>query len=552
MSSTIAVPPSTAAEASSAAARPAGRVARARALATRLGGTPVEVVVLLGLLAVAVKLRTHVLSVPYWIDEGISVGIASHHLGDIPGLLRQDGSPPLYYLLLHFWIQGFGSSEQSTHALSAIFAILSVPAAWWAARPFGRWAGLIAGGLLAVNPYVGLYADETRMYSLVLLLALLATGAFIRAFVQGRRPYAVLFAALLAALFYTHNWALFFGAAAGFAWLGLLAFSHERRRLLIDGVIGFGTAAVLFAPWLPTLAYQTQHTGAPWSHRPSGKSLQHALTKVLSGHKPELILLLVAAAGLVVLLFRRSTGERRRAILSVIGLAVVTLLAAWAWSRYHSPAWATRYFVIVLAPLAVALGAALGRITVIGAVVALCIWGFFWHGKPSPRSLDNKSNVAAVARAVGPELPAGTIVFSPQPEQISNLAYYLPRGLRYATPLGWVPDTGVMDWRDAMKRLNAAQYEEALVPIVRAMRPGQRLLLVQPHFSSPDAPWTRRIHHIAHTWGHALRNSSLLTELESVSPLHGSSRSTIAGILYVRTTTPGARHLDRHHTAARA
>lgn len=550
MSSTIAVPPRTAADAP-AAAQPAGRFARARALALRFGGSPLEALVLLGLLAVAIKLRTHVLSVPYWIDEGISVGISSHHLGDIPGLLRQDGSPPLYYLMLHFWIQLFGSSEQSTHTLSAIFAILCVPAAWWAARPFGRWAGLIGAGLLAVNPYVGLYADETRMYSLVLLLGLLATGAFIRAFVLGRRPHAVLFAALLAALFYTHNWALFFGAAAGLAWLALLAFAPDRRRLLIDGVVGFGAAALLFAPWLPTLAYQTAHTGAPWSHRPSGKSLQHVLTKLFSGHQPETILLLVAAGGLIVLLWR-GTGERRRAVLAAIALAVVTLMAAWAWSHYHSPAWATRYFVMVLAPLAVALAAALGRVTIIGAVVVLCTWAFFWHGKPSPRSLDNKSNVAAIARAMGRELPPGTIVFSPQPEQVSNLAFYLPRGLRYATPLGWVPDTGVFDWRDAMKRLDAAQYGNALVPILRGMRPGQRLLLVQPHFSSPDAPWTKRIHHIAHYWGRALRHSSYVRELVSVSPLHGSSRSTVEGILYARTTTAGARHHVRHHAAARA
>jgi mannosyltransferase len=282
----------------------------------------------------------------------------------------------------------------------------------------------------------------------------------------------------------------------------------------------------------------------------SATSLEHALTRILSGQQPETILLAVAACGLIVLLWR-SSGEQRRAALSVLALAVVTLLTAWAWSRYHSPAWATRYFVIVLAPLAVALAAALGRVTVIGAVVVLLTFAFYWHGKPSPRSLDNKSNVAAVARALAPELPRGTIVFSPQPEQVSNLAFYFPRGLRYATPLGWVPDTGVMDWRDAMKRLNAASYDGALMPILRSMRPGQRLLLVQPHFSSPNAPWTRRIHHIVHTWGHALRRSSLLRELVSVSPLHGSSRSTIEGILYERTTTPGA-HLAHNPPSAGA
>src|SRR5690242_9570581 len=75
------------------------------------------------LIAVAAVLRLRALSAPYWIDEGISVGISSHPLSAIPGVLRQDGSPPLYYLLLHVWMALFGSAPQATHALSAVLAI---------------------------------------------------------------------------------------------------------------------------------------------------------------------------------------------------------------------------------------------------------------------------------------------------------------------------------------------------------------------------------------------------------------------------------------------
>ena len=31
--------------------------------------------------------------------------------GEIPGLLRQDGSPPAFYLLLHAWTDLAGTSE---------------------------------------------------------------------------------------------------------------------------------------------------------------------------------------------------------------------------------------------------------------------------------------------------------------------------------------------------------------------------------------------------------------------------------------------------------
>ena len=192
------------------------------------------------LVAVAAVLRLRALSAPYWIDEGISVGISSHPLGAIPGALRQDGSPPLYYLLLHVWMALFGSAPSATHALSAGLAIACVPAAWWAVAPFGTWAGLVAGGLMALDPFVGLYADETRMYSLLLLIALLVCGAFLRAFVLRRRAHLASFAILLALALYVHPWGAFLVAAAGLAWLALLAVGPSRRTLARDGVLAFG------------------------------------------------------------------------------------------------------------------------------------------------------------------------------------------------------------------------------------------------------------------------------------------------------------------------
>jgi hypothetical protein len=97
----------------------------------------------------------------FWIDEGLSVGIASHPLSDIPGVLREDGSPPLYYLILKLWMSVFGSGEADTHALSVAFAIFTVPAAWLGARAlFGDRAAWIAALLAAINPFLTYYSQE--------------------------------------------------------------------------------------------------------------------------------------------------------------------------------------------------------------------------------------------------------------------------------------------------------------------------------------------------------------------------------------------------------
>src|SRR3954469_16780087 len=97
-----------------------------------LARTPALVPLALGLLgAASVYLRTKRFDVGYWIDEGLSVGIADRPFADIPGVLRQDGSPPGYYLLLHGWIRLLGSTgEEATHALSLVLATLAIPVTW--------------------------------------------------------------------------------------------------------------------------------------------------------------------------------------------------------------------------------------------------------------------------------------------------------------------------------------------------------------------------------------------------------------------------------------
>jgi mannosyltransferase len=481
-------------------------------------------------LAVAVAaLRAHALNAPLWMDEGISIGIASHPLSAIPTVLTHDGSPPLYYLLLNVWMGVFGSSPTATHALSLTFFALAVPAAVWAAwRPFGPMAGLLAGALVALDPFTVYYADDTRMYTLVLLLAVLATGSFVRAFVLRRRRHVGIFAVLLAALMYTHNWALFYAAATGLAFLGLLAAGPDRRGLLRDGALAFGGAALLFAPWLPTLAFQAAHTGAPWSSEPSERALPRALTHIWSGKLPETVVLLVAGGGTIDLL-RRARRPERRATLALAGVAGLTLVLAFGWSQLSSPAWAVRYLMIVAAPLAVLAGAGLGRNRVLGVAAVAVALALSWHGHPSYTALMHKSNVAQVAGALGNRLPDGSLVVTTQPEQVPALRYYLGARVRYVTPLGVVADPQVMDWRDALAHLRAGRFSTVMAPLLRGLRAGTRVLFVGPRFANANSAWSRQIMLDTRRWRRALRRR--LRVVYAAQPTGRSSMSTLAGLV---------------------
>ncbi len=225
--------------------------------------------VLVVLVAVSAYMRTRFITGQLWMDEAITTGIASHSLSAIPGILRHDGSPPLFYLLLHLWISAFGASEATTHALPLLFGLLTVPAGMWAGWSlFGRRAGMYAAVLFAFSSFLTQYAQETRMYELMGLLGLLATAAFIHAFVYRRRKYLILFAVCEALMLYTHAWGMFFGAGAAIALVPTYLVGDDRRALIRDAVMAFAGAGILFLPWLPNFVYQATHTGAPWAPPP--------------------------------------------------------------------------------------------------------------------------------------------------------------------------------------------------------------------------------------------------------------------------------------------
>jgi len=478
---------------------------RARALSGARAGLAALALGVGALVAVSLLLRTQHMGVGYWIDEGLSVGIADRSLLSIPGVLRQDGSPPLYYMVLGLWIGLVGSSgEPATHALSLVFSVATIPAAFVAARvTLGARAGWIAAALAAFNPFLTQYAQETRMYALVVLLSTIATGAFLAALVYRRRAALPLLVVALAALLYTHNWGLFFVAALGTAWLGLVLAerSGARRALLRDGALAFGAVLVLYAPWVPTLLFQAANTGAPWSDRPGLDDLSTAPAGLL-GAVGQVALLLAGGAGLAAVLGRRRLDAEARAALALIAVSVLTIVFAWGASQ-ASPAWAFRYLAVALPPLLLlcALGLSrAGRLGLAGLALVLLMWS-------GSTGRTEKSNVRAVAEDLAPAVRSGDLVISTQPEQIPVLAHYLPDGLRFATLWGPVEDLGVTDWRDGVERLEATSPSRNLAPLLNALEPGRRLVLVQPTIYDLDrwsAPWTSLVRVRSEEWSRAL------------------------------------------------
>ncbi len=221
-----------------------------------------------GLVLLAFALRVPNLGRAYWVDEGISVGIASHPVSQIPQLLREDGSPPLFYVILHFWMRIFGTSPVATHVLPLAISLACIPVGYWAGtRLFDRRAGIAAAALFATGPFLNWYSTETRMYPLVVALAILGLTLAWRA-VQDRSWASGVGAVLAyAALLYTHDWGIYLTVVTALVLFGL-ALSTGDRRMAAVIALATGVAFLLWAPWLPVFLSQAQNTAAPWAVRP--------------------------------------------------------------------------------------------------------------------------------------------------------------------------------------------------------------------------------------------------------------------------------------------
>lgn len=511
----------------------------------------------LALVAWSVYVRSRAFKEAYWIDEGLSIGIAKHSFFDIPGVLRQDGSPPLYYMLLHFWVQLFGTKESATHALSLIFSTLTIPVGFWAGwKLFGRWPAIITGILCAANPFLTGYAQETRQYSLVALLSLLATTFFLFAYVQRKRGYIAPFAVALVALLYTHIWSAFFVMAAGIVALWLV---WKQRELFRDVLLGFGGAFLLYLPWLPTALYQVKHTAAPWAQGPTWRAAQQIPQTIAGGRYEWPITAVVAIVGLVVAWRVRRRGERAaesvgtRGFLSVgddragwITFALLATMVALAWiGGKASGVWVPRYFAIFVGPFLIWLGWAFSRAGIIG-IAGILILGIGFQFYPhTPEKLFLKSNVKFVAADGAEKLHAGDIVLSTHPEQIPLIYHYMNEDgqhrLRYATQLGWFPDPQVMDWRDVTARLKKTRASRTLTPILDGMRRGQQLYLIRPITSRKNewtAPWTSLVKRRSLQWIHAVERDKRF-KLEKISNNFlqvGHRNGAVQGRLYVKTS----------------
>lgn len=204
---------------------------------------------------------------PLWRDEAFSYLLANKNFFEIFSLTAKDFNPPLYYLILHFWIKIFGSSEIAIRSLSMIF--------YWATVYIGFLfltnifkiklkKAFFYTFLIVINPLLLYYAFEGRMYSMF---------AF--------------FSALSFYSLYKKNKNLYFISSI----LGLYTHYFMIIALIIQFLMIKLRQRIIFLSYLPWIIFVFINKGISissfWINKPNIKSLINFIGQVYTGYEIE-------------------------------------------------------------------------------------------------------------------------------------------------------------------------------------------------------------------------------------------------------------------------
>ena len=213
---------------------------------------------MLAIVLIGAFLRVYQLSAQsIWLDEAFSVRISQLPVLQMVLATAGDVHPPFYYFLLHYWIMVFGTSESAVRLLSVLFGVLSIPMIYIVGRQlFNKEAGLVAALILALSSFNIYYSQEARMYSLMVLLALLSMHFFWRFLQQSSLVSSVGYVLSTAFLVYTHDYGWFVVIAENIFVATLLLLSKHRTYKLRHWVALQAIVAALYVPWIVVLKSQ--------------------------------------------------------------------------------------------------------------------------------------------------------------------------------------------------------------------------------------------------------------------------------------------------------
>jgi len=205
----------------------------------------------------------------FWYDECFSIELGDESIEEIINYsLYKDTNPPLYLIIVHYWINIFGNSELALRSISAISSSLAFAIFFLFSLRFFNWQTAIFSTIFFfTSNELFYYSQEGRTYGLILLFTVLSNYAFI-SLVQKPNWISAIFLGLFnITIFYLHTLGCF-NVIGQLILVPILCYKGKNQEsksaVIPKSFLGFELKFIVtyFASWLVFFAIFW-----PWKNR---------------------------------------------------------------------------------------------------------------------------------------------------------------------------------------------------------------------------------------------------------------------------------------------
>ncbi len=185
-----------------------------------------------------------------WIDELYCFDIAnkSNVFEVLKTVFSSDLHAPLFFVILHYWIKIFSSSDKILLMLPVAASAVSVPAGFFICKKlFNKKAGIIFAVLMGFSALEIFYAQELKFYAILPLLSILSFLFFSKITDKFNIKDSVLLGFINFIIIYTFNIGIIFVAMQFIT--GLIFILYKNKRVLKNYLAGFICVFLLYAPY---------------------------------------------------------------------------------------------------------------------------------------------------------------------------------------------------------------------------------------------------------------------------------------------------------------
>lgn len=356
------------------------------------------------------------------IDEPFSIYHSQAKIFEIFRMLPNENNPPLFFILLHFWIKLFGASPIAVRSLPMIFSSLAVIFVYGIGKiNYSKVLGLGAALIYTFSNLNMFHAHDTRVYTLFVLLAVMSMHYFFLYIKKVNIKYLILFSIANVLLIYSHFFGFFILILQA---LCVLVIKELRKKIFKNFLLSILIEFIAYLPYLYIFTTRfLLSSGGTWVPKPDFSSLYGRLWMFSNGPENMVFFLMIIFVAIVVLIYRK---EKPTIPTLIVFIWFAGLYLFMYFISFKIPMFIDKY-LIYLTPgyyLSIAIAAFIigGQRKIISyLILASCI---FIMGKKTNLDMENGRKPSQVANLVKAHQSENTPVYICPPWIELNLSYH--------------------------------------------------------------------------------------------------------------------------------